>query len=145
MRQRDDATRALPDRRLVILGVAALLATAAGVAVIALAMGPERPGRREAVAFAAAICLPGALAAWLLSRLPVSNPALAVATPLAGIALRIMPPLVALAWLSTQKNQPEAPGTAPILVAMYLALLATDILLHILVRGPAEADKNQPH
>lgn len=145
MRQRDDATRTPPNRRLALLGVAALLATAAGVAAIALAMGPDRPGRSEAVAFAAAICLPGAMAAWLLAQLPAPNPALAVATPLAGIALRIMPPLVALAWLSTRKSGPLDAGAAPILVAMYLAMLATDILLHIVVRGSAEADKNQPH
>ena len=145
MRQLDDVTRAPPDRRLALVGVVALAATAAGVATTALAMGPDRPGRSEAGAFAAAICLPGALVAWLLAQLPARNPALAVATPLAGIALRIMPPLVALAWLSTRKSGVLDAGAAPILVALYLALLATDVVLHIVARRSATGDKNQPH
>ena len=132
-------------RRLTMLGVAVLLGTAAGVAAAALAIGPDRPGWRSAIAFAAAACLPGALVAWIVTRLPIAAPAVAVATPLAAITLRIMPPLVALAWLSAPQNKPVEAGAAPILVVFYLALLATDILLHIMVRHSPQGDETRPH
>ncbi len=132
-------------RRLTMLGVAALLGTAAGVASVALAVGPDRPGWRSAIAFAAAACLPGALVAWIVTRLPIAAPAVAVAAPLAAITLRIMPPLVALAWLSAPQNKPVEAGAAPILVVFYLALLATDILLHIMVRQSPQGDETRPH
>ena len=132
-------------RRLTMLGVAVLLGTAAGVAAAALAVGPDRPGWRSAIAFAAAACLPGALVAWIVTRLPIAAPAVAVAAPLAAITLRIMPPLVALAWLSAPQNKPVEASAAPILVVFYLALLATDILLHIMVRQSPQGDETRPH
>lgn len=132
-------------RRMTLLGVAALLATAAGVAAAALAIGPDRQGWRGAVVFAAASCLPGALVAWIVTRLPIAAPAVAVAVPLAAITLRIMPPLAALAWLSAPQNGPVDAGAAPVLVAFYLALLATDILLHIMLRHSPQGEETRPH
>ena len=132
-------------RRLTMLGVAVLLGTAAGVAAVALAVGPDRPGWRSAIAFAAASCLPGALVAWIVTRLPIAAPAVAVAAPLAAITLRIMPPLIALAWLSAPQNTPVDAGAAPLLVGFYLALLASDILLHIMVRQSHPGDETRPH
>jgi len=132
-------------RRLAILGVAVLLTAAAAVTAVALAVGPDRPGWRWAVAFAALACLPGSLVAWIVTRLPVAAPAIAVAAPLAAITLRIMPPLAALAWLSAPQNGPVDAGAAPLLVAFYLALLATDILLHIMVRQSSQGEEKRPH
>ncbi len=132
-------------RRLTMLGMAVLLGTAAGVAAVALAVGPDRPGWRSAIAFAAACCLPGALVAWIVTRLPIATPAVAVAAPLAAITLRIMPPLGALAWLSAPQSRPVDAGSAPLLVVFYLALLASDILLHIMVRRSPPGDDTRPH
>lgn len=122
--------RAWQTGRTPLLGCVALLVTAGFLSGCGLIFGPDRPGWRGAVAFAAAVSLPGALTAWILTHLPQRTAALAVATPLAAVALRIMPPLAALAWLASRPNATDA---APILVVFYLALLAVDISLHIMV------------
>ena len=127
--------------RTALLGCVALLATACLLTACGLSLGPDRPGWRGSVAFAAAVCLPGALTAWILTHLPQRTAALAVATPLAAVALRIMPPLAALAWLS---SRPNGPSTAPFLVVFYLALLAVDISLHIMVGRDAAGGRVHP-
>ena len=121
--------------RLMLLGVGALVSTAATVAAIALAIGAGPAGLSVAVAFAAAICLPGSLAAWIVARVPTPIPARAVAASLAAMALRIIPPLVGLAWLSSGGQGSFPTGIGGLLVVFYLALLATDLLLHIMASG----------
>ena len=127
--------------RTTLLGCVALLATAGFLTGCGLFFVPDRPGWRGAIAFAAAACLPGALTAWILTHLPQRTAALAVATPLAAITLRIMPPLAALAWLSSRTNGHDA---APVLVVFYLALLAVDISLHIMTGRDTAGDGTRP-
>ncbi|MEI6255805.1 MAG: hypothetical protein WCQ77_04075 [Planctomycetota bacterium] len=131
--------------RATLLGVAALLAVAAGIAGAAWATAPGRPGWWEAIAFAVAVALPGSLLAWIIARLPTAAPAIAVAWPLAGVSVRIIPPLVAIAWLSAAQTWLRDAGAAPLLVIFYLGLLATDILLHIILRCPLPGETHVPH
>jgi hypothetical protein len=104
-------------------------------------IGGGRPGLARAVAFAAAASLPGFLAAWVLTRRAAADPGQALAASLAAITLRTLPPLAALAWLSGPRQQaaaaraaegPPPVDAAGILVALYLALLVTDVLLHMM-------------
>jgi hypothetical protein len=118
--------------RLTLVGIAALLVTAATIAGGGLALGEGRAGRPQAVAFAAAVCLPGAVAAWIVARLPIAIPARAVAASLAATVLRIVPPLAGLAWLSAGPRDAITADRGGLLVVFYLALLATDILLHMM-------------
>jgi hypothetical protein len=126
-------------------GAIALAATAAVVAAAAVVLGRDQPGRIMAVAFAAAVCLPGALAAWIISRKPAANAASGVAGPLTAIASRIMPPLVALAWISSSAGTLRDAGAAPLVVVFYLALLSVDILLHVGTRAPRRHSAKAPH
>jgi len=136
-----------PDRpsAAILRGAACLLCTAAAVGACCLAFGPDRPGWRGAVAFAAAVCLPGALAAWTLARLPPAAAGIAVATALAGTTLRILPPLAGLAWLSTRPVWPADPAAAVPLLAFYLPLLAVDVALHIMGAARRPGEKIPPH
>jgi len=123
------------DPRWTLMGAAVLLA-AQGVAVaIALAVGNGRPRWAEAVAFAAGICLMGALGGWLIARKPAKNPALAVAGGLAAAGFRLFLPLAALVWLQGGGAGLRAAGAGGLIVGFYLALLATDIFLHIMGSG----------
>jgi len=117
---------------LTAFGFAALLAAAAATATIALAGGRDRPGRPQDVAFAAAVCLPGSLAAWAVARMPTTLPARAVAASLGATVLRIIPPLAGLAWLSLDPRGSLTRERGGLLVVFYLVLLATDILLHMM-------------
>jgi len=127
-------------------GLLCLLVTAAVAAGCAVAFGPDRPGWPGAIAFAAAATVPGATAAWILAHLRSHDPApgVAVATSLAGTTLRIMPPLAALAWLSSRTGGQPDPAAAPLLLGFYLALLAADILLHIMVGMSAAGAGRRP-
>jgi len=124
-----------------VLGICLLLLVAAAVATVALWAGGDRPGWGSAVGRAAAACLPGSLAAWLITRRPAAEPGHALVASLAAITLRTLPPLAVLAWLTTARHPaapseldgPPAADAAGVLVAFYLALLATDVLLHIMV------------
>jgi hypothetical protein len=140
----DDASRTVPERH-VIPGLAVLLTVAALAAGIALVVGPGHPRWPAAVAFALACCLPGAVLGWTLTRLPSPDPARAVAGPLAAVTLRILPPLAALGWLSTGGQGLREAGAAGLLVAFYLTLLATDLLLHVVAREPGAGDSKAPH
>lgn len=124
-----------PDRfRRTVTGVAGLLATFGGaVAVAALWIG-DRPGFPAALGFAILFTLPSCIAGWLLAQQKVSGAAKAVAGPLAAVAVRILPPLAALGLLTTERAAPlKAAGAGPMIVGFYLAMLATDILLHIML------------
>jgi len=109
--------------------LAAVLASAAGLAIVA---GGETPRTSEAVAFAATICLAGGVGGWVVARWPSRNPALGVAKGLGAVTLRIFLPLMALGWLQTGGNGLRAAGADRFVLVFYLALLATDILLHIM-------------
>lgn len=122
-------------------GVCALLVATAAVGAAAMWIGGGGPGPGRAVAFAAAACLPGFLAAWVLTRRAAADPGRALAASLAAIALRTLPPLAGLAWLSGTRQgaavarageAPPPADAAGILVALYLALLVTDVLLHMM-------------
>jgi hypothetical protein len=59
---------------------------------------------------------------------------------MAGLLLRVMIPLAALAWLQTRGTFLALAGAGGLLTALYLTLLATDILLHIMM-SPAIAER----
>jgi hypothetical protein len=109
--------------------LAAVLAAAAGLAIVA---GGETPRTSEAVAFAATICLAGGVGGWIVARWPTTNPASGVAKSLGAVTLRIFLPLVAMGWLQAGGGWLREAGADRFVLIFYLALLATDILLHIM-------------
>lgn len=125
-----------------LLGAVVLTAVLAAAAAVALSVGAGRPRWPEAVAFAAAITAVGGLGGWMAARLPAANAALAVASGLGSTALRILPPLAGLAWLADRGAPLREAGAGGLLVAFYLVLLATAILLHIMV---APVPPSRPH
>lgn len=116
-----------------------LVAVIAAVVIVAVFAGGQSPRWIEAVGFSAVVCGVAALGGWVVSRSFQSNPAVAVAGALGGIAVRILPPLAALGWLNSAGRDLLAAGAGGLLVAFYLALLATDILLHIMMAPKAPA------
>jgi hypothetical protein len=125
------------------LGGATVLAAVWAVGLTtALVQGPSDPEYHAAAVVVAAACLGGALGAWLLARLgdhlaahPSSGRSgLAVAAGLGGITLRIVPPLVILAWLRGGGAVRPPHGVDRLLLGLYLSLLATDIVLTIMRR-----------
>ena len=109
---------------------AAVLAVAAAIAWVG---GSDRPDGAEAVGFAAAACLGGAVGGWAAARWSGATPAARVTAALAVVALRIFPALVALGWLQTQPGaRLRAAGAGGMLVVFYLAVLAVDVILNIM-------------
>ena len=124
--------------------LAAVLASAAGLAIVA---GGETPQTSEAVAFAATICLAGGVGGWIIARWPTSNPASGVAKGLGAVTLRIFMPLVAMGWLQAGGGWLREAGADRFVLIFYLAMLVTDILLHIMgdcerrrIRGKTSPD-----
>ena len=115
-----------------LLGTAVLAAVLAGAAGLAIVAGGETPRTSEAVAFAATICLAGGVGGWIIARWPTSNPASGVAKGLGAVTLRIFLPLVAMGWLQAGGGWLRKAGADRFVLIFYLALLATDILLHIM-------------
>jgi hypothetical protein len=115
-----------------ILGAVILAVVLAGAAGLALATADATPRVVEAIAFAAGVCLFGSVGGWFIARWPTRNPALAVAQGLGAVALRIFLPLAALGWLQTGGNGLSEAGAGRFVLFFYLALLATDIFLHIM-------------
>lgn len=113
------------------IGLAAVLATAAGLAF--WSVGPD-PARRRAVALAAAAVGSGALAGWFVGRASRGRPAAtAVAGSLGVTVVRLTPPLITLAWLTTAGGEAlKAAGAGEWVVVFYLLLLATDVLATII-------------
>ncbi len=110
--------------------MAAVLAAAAGVA---LWHDGDDPARRQAVALAAATAGVGGLAGWFVGRWSRGQPAAtAVAGSLGAILVRSVPPLVALAWITTSGGALRGAGAAGLVVAFYLAVLAPDVLATII-------------
>lgn len=126
--------------RSTLLGGCTLLLVWGAAVAVALSLDDGRPLWRESVAFAAGTCLIGSLGGWCTTRCFVGSPSLAVAGAMAGLLLRIMIPLAALAWLQTRGTFLALAGAGGLLTALYLTLLATDILLHIMM-PPAIAER----
>lgn len=136
-------TPARRDQAWTWIGAAALVAVAAIVAAVILASGDRQPGRVQAVAFAAGICLAGGLGGWLAGRLRPVEPAVAVGAGLAAVSLRFFPALLAVGWLQVAGGRLAERGAATWILVFYLAVLATDILLHIMgARRSRSADSN---
>jgi len=102
----------------------AALAIAAGGAWL---VGPGTPDRRQAVVFAAGICLLGSFGAWAVGLRPAATAAGRAARPLAAMALRLGPALAALGWLQAEGSRLRAAGAGELLVVFYLAALGADI------------------
>lgn len=116
--------------------LAAVLAVAAGIAV---ATGDGSPVHRQAVGLAAVVVLAGSLGGWLVARWGRGrSPGIAAAAAIAATLARLTPPMVALAWLTVIDGPLAAAGAGQILMILYLVLLATGVLLHIMV-GAGEA------
>lgn len=115
-------------------GTATLVAVLTVAAGLAITHDEQPPRRGEAVAFAAIVCLIGAVGGWNLARWPTANPASGIAKSLGAVSLRIFLPLVALGWLQSGGTDLRAAGADWLLLVFYLALLATDIFLHIMGR-----------
>lgn len=110
-----------------------VLATVLGVAVLgAMWVGDGSPSRSRAIAFSAGVCGLGALGGWIAARWPKRTPGMAVAGGLAAVALRLLLPLAALSWLQTEGRALRSAGADGLLLVFYLALLATDIVLHMM-------------
>ncbi|MFM7290194.1 MAG: hypothetical protein ACKO6B_03055 [Planctomycetia bacterium] len=124
------------------LGAAVLAAVLAGAVGLAVATADATPRVGEAIAFAAVVCLAGSVGGWIVARWPTRNPALAVAQGLGAVALRIFLPLAALGWLQTGGNALGAAGAGRFVLFFYLALLATDISLHIM--GGRRSTRDSP-
>ncbi len=130
-----------------LVGTAILATVLLGATGAAIATAGDTPRAAEAIAFAATICLVGGIGGWVVARWPSRNPALGVAKGLAAVTLRIFLPLMALGWLQTGGTGLRAAGADRYVLIFYLALLATDILLHIMgdrelrgIRGKNSAD-----
>lgn len=115
-----------------LFGTAVLAAVLAGTSGLAIATRGKTPRAGEAIAFAATICLAGGIGGWVVARWPTVNPALGVAKGLGAVTLRIFLPLAALGWLQTGGSGLREAGADRFVLIFYLALLATDILLHIM-------------
>jgi hypothetical protein len=137
----EPTTISVHGRQATVFGLIVLPAVLATAVVIALAAGDGTPSSRRAVAFAAAVCGGGAVAGWLISRWPCRTPATKVAAGLGAMVFRLAAPLVALAWLQTGGRALHASGADHLLVGFYLALLATDILLNILLAEKRTASR----
>lgn len=112
--------------------VAILLAQAAAVGLV-LATGERDGARLTAVGLAAAITGTGSLAGWLVARgSRSSGPGMAAAGGLAATVLRLLPPLIALAWITAAEPAVAEAGLGGLLVGFYLSMLTVAILLHVL-------------
>lgn len=112
-----------PSHVVSLAGPAAILAAAAAAWMI----GPVAPSHRQAVSFAALVCLGGNLLAWLAGLRRATSAAGRVTASLAGLGLRLFPALAALGWLQTSGADLRAAGADRLLVFFYLAALAVDL------------------
>ena len=121
------------ERRVLLVGVAVLLAVLAVAVAGSLAVLGSDANHARAVAFAAAVAGGGAVTGWIVARQGRGGPAaVAVAGGLAATLVRMLTLLVALAWL-VGRDQASWEGVAGgLLVAFHLILLVTDMVLNSL-------------
>ena len=131
--------------RITLAGAVVLLATLAAAAAVALALLGVEASHLRAIAFAGAVAGGGAVAGWIVARQGRGGPAgLAVAGGLAATLVRMVPLLVALAWL-VGRDQPSWEGLAAgLLVVFHGVLLLTDIGLNALVDRRSEQAAEPP-
>lgn len=116
-----------------IAGSGLFLLVLAVAAAVSLAGAGQDPARWQAVALAAATTGAGAIGGWIVSRWSRGRAAgTAVAGGLAATLVRVAPPLVALAWTTTSGGPLREAGAPGLVVAFYLALLATQVLATII-------------
>jgi hypothetical protein len=128
-----DAAR---QRAVMLAGVVTLAITLALAVGIAWASVGGDPNQQRAILFAASITGFAAVSGWIVSRWSRGHgPGTALAGGLGGTFVRLAPMLAALGWVTVQQSELRDAGAAGWLVAFYLPLLATDILLTVLA-GP---------
>lgn len=113
-------------------GAIVLMTVVATITAVALAVGDRGPERLQAIWGSAAVCLAGGLGGWLAGRIRPAQPSAAVGAGIAAICLRFFPALAALIWLQAAGGQFCEHGAAEWLLVFYLAVLATDILMHMI-------------
>jgi hypothetical protein len=119
--------------RLTATGCLAILLVQAVLAWYVIARGDGSQQQLMAVVFAATITGTGSLAGWLVARWSRGKSAgFAAAGGLAATGLRLLLPLLALAWLTAAKPPLEKAGAGGLLVVFYLSMLVLAIVLHIL-------------
>ena len=119
--------------RFTVTGCLAILLVQAVLAWYVIARGDGSQQQLMAVVFAATITGTGSLAGWLVARWSRGKSAgIAAAGGLAATGLRLLPPMLALAWLTAAKPPPEKAGAGGLLVGFYLSMLMLAIVLHIL-------------
>jgi hypothetical protein len=136
-------------RRVMVLGVAVLVAVLAVAAGVGLTLLGNDADHRRAVAFAAAVAGGGAVMGWVVARQGRGGPAaVAVARGLAATLVRMLPLLVALAWLVGRDQSSWERAAGGLLVVFHLALLAADMVLNSLADrwagGAARNHENRP-
>ena len=126
--------------RIMLGGAAMLLVVLAVAAAAALAVLGTDAVHLRAVAFAVAVTGGGAVAGWIAGRQGRGGPAgVAVAGGLAATLVRMMPLLVALAWLTGRDDLPWAREAGGLLVAFHLVLLVADMTLNSLADRRTDA------
>ena len=119
--------------RMIRFGVAVLLAALAVAAAVALLLLGVDATHLRAVAFAAAVAGGGAVTGWIVARQGRGGPAaVAVAGGLAATLVRMLPLLVALAWLVGRDQSSWTGAAGGLLVAFHLVLLVADMVLNSL-------------
>jgi hypothetical protein len=123
--------------KVTIAGAVLLVGVAGAVALTQTWCTADRPGGRRAVMLGVAATLPGFLLGWVAARQPFSSAATGAANALAAMLVRLAVPLVAIGWLSRQPRDVAAVAPADHVLGAYLALLAADIGLHVVLRREA--------
>lgn len=119
------------ERRVLLVGVAVLLGALAVAAAGSLALLGSDANHGRAVAFAALVAGGGAVTGWIVARQSRGGAAaVAVAGGLAATLARMLPLLVALAWLIGRDQASWEGAAGGLLVAFHLVLLVTDLVLN---------------
>jgi hypothetical protein len=127
-----------------LVGVAVLLAVLAVAVAGCLAVLGIDADHVRAVAFAAVVAGGGAVTGWIVARQGRGGPAaVAVAGGLAATLVRLLPLLVALAWLIGRDQSSWEGAAGGLLVAFHLVLLLTDMVLNAAAdRWPGETSRS---
>jgi hypothetical protein len=138
-----------PERRVMLVGVGVLLAVLVVAAATCLVLLGGDADQRRAVGFAAAVAGGGAITGWVVARQGRGGPAaVAVAGGLAATLMRMLPLLVALAWLVGRDQSSWEATAGGLLVAFHLVLLGADMVLNSLAdrwaAGTAQNPENRP-